>query len=176
MAALRNFNGLASWGNAENSLQSVNLTMPHGVHPPAFHLKKDRRLQVAEFYSARSWEIPPLPWTNLSPPFSPWIDLDAPATAPPGPHRLSRASLLERLHEATGDRVASFARTGSTGLFLLPLPRLARPQVPRPPAPAVPRPPAHRVRPLPLPLRIRRTPRRRGPPAKQSTKKRSEPI
>ena len=42
----------------------------HGVHPPAFHLKKDRRLQVAEFYSARGWEIPPLPWTNLSPPFS----------------------------------------------------------------------------------------------------------
>ena len=28
MAALRNFNGLASWKNAENSLQSVNLTMP----------------------------------------------------------------------------------------------------------------------------------------------------
>ena len=26
---------------------------------------------MAEFYSARSWEIPPLPWTNLSPPFSP---------------------------------------------------------------------------------------------------------
>ena len=28
---------------------------------------------MAEFYSARSWEIPPLPWTNLSPPFSPWV-------------------------------------------------------------------------------------------------------
>ena len=27
---------------------------------------------MAEFYSTRSWEIPPLPWTNLSPPFSPW--------------------------------------------------------------------------------------------------------
>ena len=25
---------------------------------------------MAEFYSARSCEIPPLPWTNLSPPFS----------------------------------------------------------------------------------------------------------
>ena len=25
---------------------------------------------MAEFYSARGWEIPPLPWTNLSPPFS----------------------------------------------------------------------------------------------------------
>ena len=25
---------------------------------------------MAEFYSARAWEIPPLPWTNLSPPFS----------------------------------------------------------------------------------------------------------
>ena len=25
---------------------------------------------MAEFYSARDWEIPPLPWTNLSPPFS----------------------------------------------------------------------------------------------------------
>ena len=24
---------------------------------------------MAEFYSARGWEIPPLPWTNLSPPF-----------------------------------------------------------------------------------------------------------
>ena len=29
---------------------------------------------MAEFYSARSWEIPPLPWTNLSPPFSRMID------------------------------------------------------------------------------------------------------
>ena len=28
MAALRNFNGLASWRNSENSLQSANLTMP----------------------------------------------------------------------------------------------------------------------------------------------------
>ena len=25
---------------------------------------------MAEFYAARGWEIPPLPWTNLSPPFS----------------------------------------------------------------------------------------------------------
>ena len=25
---------------------------------------------MAEFYSARGWEIPPPPWTNLSPPFS----------------------------------------------------------------------------------------------------------
>ena len=25
---------------------------------------------MAEIYSARGWEIPPLPWTNLSPPFS----------------------------------------------------------------------------------------------------------
>ena len=28
---------------------------------------------MAEFYSARSWEIPPLPWTNLSPPFSLYV-------------------------------------------------------------------------------------------------------
>ena len=28
MATLRNFNGLASWRNAEKSLQSVNFTMP----------------------------------------------------------------------------------------------------------------------------------------------------
>ena len=28
MATLRNFNSLASWRNAENSLQLVNLTMP----------------------------------------------------------------------------------------------------------------------------------------------------
>ena len=28
---------------------------------------------MAEFYSARGWEIPPLPWTDLSPPFSPLI-------------------------------------------------------------------------------------------------------
>ena len=31
MAPLRNFNGLASWRNAENSQQSVNLTMPARV-------------------------------------------------------------------------------------------------------------------------------------------------
>ena len=35
---------------------------------------------MAEFYSARGWEIPPLPWTNLSPPFSDSFD---------GPRRLS---------------------------------------------------------------------------------------
>ena len=29
---------------------------------------------MAEFYSARGWEIPPLPWTNLSPPFSTGIE------------------------------------------------------------------------------------------------------
>ena len=29
---------------------------------------------MAEFYSARGWEIPPLPWTNLSPPFSAVFD------------------------------------------------------------------------------------------------------
>ena len=44
---------------------------------------------MAEFYSARGWEIPPLPWTNLSPPFSlvPSFDsLDAfTATAAGGP-------------------------------------------------------------------------------------------
>ena len=45
---------------------------PRCWHPPAFHPQKDRvrGSQVAEFYSARGWEIPPLPWTNLSPPFS----------------------------------------------------------------------------------------------------------
>ena len=32
---------------------------------------------MAEFYSARGWEIPPLPWTNLSPPFSDQLDLQA---------------------------------------------------------------------------------------------------
>ena len=32
---------------------------------------------MAEFYSARGWEIPPLPWTNLSPPFSPSDDAEA---------------------------------------------------------------------------------------------------
>ena len=51
-------------------LQILSSSSDNAVHPPAFHLKKDRRLQVAEFYSARGWEIPPLPWTNLSPPFS----------------------------------------------------------------------------------------------------------
>ena len=30
---------------------------------------------MAEFYAARSWEIPPLPWTNLSPPFSSMDDI-----------------------------------------------------------------------------------------------------
>ena len=30
--------------------------------------EKDRKLQVAEIYAARSQQILPLPWTNLSPP------------------------------------------------------------------------------------------------------------
>ena len=46
-AALRNFNGLASWRSAENSLQSVNVTMPSAasvalrepkVSGPSIHL------------------------------------------------------------------------------------------------------------------------------------------
>ena len=40
MTALRNFNGLASWRNAENSLKSVNLTMPWGVPPRGQASKK----------------------------------------------------------------------------------------------------------------------------------------
>ena len=31
---------------------------------------------MAEFYSARGWEIQPLPWTNLSPPFSPHLETE----------------------------------------------------------------------------------------------------
>ena len=43
MAALRNFNGLASWKNAENSLQSVNLTMPPRQPRRALHQQYDRQ-------------------------------------------------------------------------------------------------------------------------------------
>ena len=50
------------------------------ILPPSIS-KKDRRLQVAEFYSARGWEIPPLPWTNLSPPFSHFVFRAGTATA-----------------------------------------------------------------------------------------------
>ena len=41
MAALRNFNGLATWRNAENSLQSVNLRMP------AHRICRTRQLHAA---------------------------------------------------------------------------------------------------------------------------------
>ena len=51
------------------------------ILPPSIS-KKDRRLQVAEFHSARGWEIPPLPWTNLSPPFSQERDQLDPAFLP----------------------------------------------------------------------------------------------
>ena len=59
MAALRNFNGLASWRNAENSLQSVNLTIPFQVHGadkegrPVVR-KKLRRGQVLVFFAEPS--------------------------------------------------------------------------------------------------------------------------
>ena len=39
------------------------------ILPPSIS-KKIEGYRWAEFYSARGWEIPPLPWTNLSPPFS----------------------------------------------------------------------------------------------------------
>ena len=39
MAVLRDFNGLASWRNAENSLHSANLTVPRaGFEPIAKHI------------------------------------------------------------------------------------------------------------------------------------------
>ena len=37
MTALRDFNGLVSWRNAENSLQSVNVTMPARTLLPHHH-------------------------------------------------------------------------------------------------------------------------------------------
>ena len=40
----------------------------HGMHAPALP-PSPGRAQVAEFRSARSETIPPLPWTNFSPPF-----------------------------------------------------------------------------------------------------------
>ena len=36
---------------------------------------------MAEFYSARSWQIPPLPWTSLSPPHTGFIGYSAPQVA-----------------------------------------------------------------------------------------------
>ena len=48
---------------------------------------------MAEFYSARSWEIPPLPWTNLSPPFS----LEGPGISVVDAPLFGRERMFERL-------------------------------------------------------------------------------
>ena len=45
MVVLRNFNGLASWRNGENSLQSVNLTTPFG-DPDVDRLKRSTILHA----------------------------------------------------------------------------------------------------------------------------------
>ena len=58
MAALRNLNGPASWRNAENSLQSVNLTKPYGAtsERAVACLTKDRdRLLTFYTFSAEHW-------------------------------------------------------------------------------------------------------------------------
>ena len=65
MGALRNFNGLVSWRNAKNSLQSVNVTMPaptllphhHGDRPvspgvPALDPAEPRLLAITNFLSS----------------------------------------------------------------------------------------------------------------------------
>ena len=69
---------------------------------------------MAEFYSARGWEIPPLPWTNLSPPFSQIIGRatrDA-----PGKHRARFTNLIaepdaseEAVTEAVNDTLKAIA-------------------------------------------------------------------
>ena len=60
MAALRNFNGLASWKNAENRLQSVNLTMPVIFR---------RREALAQFVaSGASYRIDPVKPLSLAAP------------------------------------------------------------------------------------------------------------
>ena len=46
MAALRNVNGLASWRQAENSLESLNVTMLISGRPPLW--KSDPRKGVVE--------------------------------------------------------------------------------------------------------------------------------
>ena len=40
------------------ALRGKGLRKVHGIHPPTFHPQKDRRLQVAEFCSARRRENP----------------------------------------------------------------------------------------------------------------------
>ena len=57
---------------------------------------------MAEFYSARGWEIPPLPWTNLSPPFSAAYAFDCAAELEANVARYAgnRARLLEALPAA----------------------------------------------------------------------------
>ena len=75
---------------------------------------------MAEFYSARGWEIPPLPWTNLSPPFSP-------ENALLQVHARGNLSIAERdallrqveerilsLHAETGELHAIYARSVAT--------------------------------------------------------------
>ncbi|MDP7099331.1 MAG: hypothetical protein QF511_12645, partial [Rhodospirillales bacterium] len=42
----------------------------HSVHPSTFHPQKDRRVQVAEFYSARSRVLRPLQWPSIAPPLT----------------------------------------------------------------------------------------------------------
>ena len=104
---------------------------------------------MAEFYSARGWEIPPLPWTNLSPPFSLTVHRlrSARARPPAGaavpghrPARRDRAAGRGGRPVPDGDRV--LAR-----LAPLDFPdRLAAPRL------------------RPLPLRLRGQARRRGSP------------
>ena len=60
MAALRNFNGLASWRNAKNRLQSVNLTMPriNTLHALASaHLGINRAQMRMDLYASDRWSV-----------------------------------------------------------------------------------------------------------------------
>ena len=63
---------------------------------------------MAEFYSARGWEIPPLPWTNLSPPFSPGSGVKILSQPTPPPFRESvrvgEQNLYTRAKELVGAR------------------------------------------------------------------------
>ena len=98
----------------------------------------------------------------------PWIDYDAPVTLPPDDPRPSLAALLEQLHRSTRTRVRTVVDAGSCGLLLMaggPYLAWLLAHLHRAPPRGLPAAPAARVRPLPLPLGVRRQALRRGPAA-----------
>ena len=76
------------------------------ILPPSIP-KRIEGYRWQSFTSARGWEIPPLPWTNLSPPFSvaDWLSDNGMSHVRGAPYHPQTQGKIERWHQTLKNRI-----------------------------------------------------------------------